>query len=328
MKMFKKICMSLSLVSLGLFATSCNSNADQIKIGVLQLATHGALDQTYEGFKDALESGGFVDGKQIKITFQNPEGQDSDMSTMAKSLVRDNELVLAIATPAAVAVQTAAKAQNSSAKILFTAVTDPVDAGLVASNEVPGGNITGTNDMNPVVQQIDLVKELIPSIKTLGILYTISEENSKVQAELAQARAEAVGLKVIVATVIDATDISSTTRKLINDGAEVIYIPTDNNLAKNIPSVTNISDELKVVTICGEGNMVTAGGTITLGINYYKLGKLTGEMAIEIIKNGKSPATMPVLSLSDSEYSISINDEAIEKIGIVVPDSIKSRISE
>ncbi len=328
MKLLKKlvICLGL-LVSTAVGITACGSTSNQdakIHIGILQISTHGALDAARAGFLDSLSAAGYVDGENIIIHFDNPEGDESTLSSMAKTAVRDNSLILAIATPTASAVQTAANLQNSQAKILFTAVTDAVDAHLVASNEHPGGNITGTSDMNPVELQIALIQELIPTIEKIGILYTISEENSEIQANLAKAQATKMGLETIVNTVSDSSEIASVTRALINSGAQAIYIPTDNNLASNMPGVIKVTNASQIPVICGEENMVFAGGTIALGIDYYKLGKLTGQMAIEIL-NGKSPSEMPVQFLPADEYSITINEENVQAIGITIPDSIRNR---
>ena len=149
-------------------------NKDEtINIGILQIATHGALDQAREGFIKALSDAGFENGKNIKITVMNPEGDSNNLQLMAKEVVRKNDLVLAIATDAAKAVKTASENEGIRIPILFTAVTDPVDAKLVDSIENVGGRVTGTSDINPVKEQIALIKQMNPNIKKLGILYTI-----------------------------------------------------------------------------------------------------------------------------------------------------------
>ncbi len=158
----------------------------RIKIGILQYTEHEALDEAKRGFIDGLAEAGFVDGENITILEENPHANANTMSLQAKKLVRKSDLILAIATQAANAVVNEAKKQKKDTPILFTAVTDPVDAKLIASPEKPGGNVTGTNDMNPIAEQISLVKELLPGAKKLGILYTASENNSAVQANIAK----------------------------------------------------------------------------------------------------------------------------------------------
>lgn len=300
---------------------------EQINIGILQMATHGALDAAREGFISALEDAGYKDGQQIKITVMNPEGDANNLQLMAKQLVRQSDLVLAIATDAAKAVKTACENEDIKIPVLFTAVTDAVDAKLVSSNESVGGRVTGTSDMNPVNEQIELVKQLNPNISKIGILYTISETNSKVQADMAAAKAESEGLTVKVATVTGATDIVQVTRQLINDGAQMIYVPTDNNLAKNMAAVAQVANELKIPVICGEENMVKAGGLITLGINYTKLGELTGKMAVEII-NGKQAKDLSVQTLSLDEYDLVVNTAVADIIEITIPEDILEKASK
>ncbi len=329
MKLFAKLGI-VSLLSC-LMTTSlvgCGETSNQkAKVGIIQYATFSALNSANDGFIEGLKQGGFEDGVNITISYDNPEGDSATLSALAKTIVRDNDLVLGIATPAATALQAAAQQQNSKTKILFTAVTDPADSKLVNSNANPGGNITGTSDMNPVELQIDLLKEVLPSADTVGILYTISESNSKVQSDLAEKEAAKQGLNTLVQTVSDVSDIAMSVRKLISDGADVIYIPTDNLLASNMPAVTNIAYESKIPVSAGEAGMVESGGTFALGIDYYNLGVLTGKMAAEIL-NGKDTASFPVGYLSADEYSLAINQEACNKIGLVIPNEVITKYGD
>ena len=164
MMKFKRLLLVLGLLLSVFGLASCEKSG--IQIGILQYATAGALDQAREGFIAGLEEHGYVDGDNIKIRVLNPYGNSNDNVNMAKSLVRSSDLILAIATPSATAVKVEADEQNIKTPILFTAVTDPVSAGLINSNEKPGGNITGTNDMNPINEQIELARELLPEAKS------------------------------------------------------------------------------------------------------------------------------------------------------------------
>ena len=331
MKVFKKFCFVFLMLLAFLFA-GCSMGEDDgthkaidkdktIKIGILQIATHGALDESRKGFIKSLEEAGFKDGENIKITIMNPEGDSANLQLMAKDIVRKNDLVLAIATDAAKAVKTACENEGRKIPVLFTAVTDAVDAKLVKDNNNVGGRVTGTSDINPVKEQIALVKQMSKDIKTLGILYTINETNSKVQANMAKAQAEADGLNVKEGTVTGATDIVQVTRNLISSGAEVLYVPTDNNLAKNIGIVAQIANEEKIPVICGEINPVKEGGLITYGINYFELGKITGEMAVKII-NGAQAKDLPVLGLPASKCDLAINMDTLRTIGFDMPKEI------
>ncbi|MBP3544660.1 MAG: ABC transporter substrate-binding protein, partial [Lachnospiraceae bacterium] len=154
--------------------TGCAAGGnDTIKVGVIQLAEHVALDASYQGFVDGLAEAGYVDGQNIVIDFNNAQGDQSNCTTIAQKLVNDkSDLILAIATPAA----QACAAQTSDIPILITAVTDPATSGLVASNEAPGGNVTGTSDLTPVAEQMKLLTQLLPEAKTVGILYCSAED--------------------------------------------------------------------------------------------------------------------------------------------------------
>ncbi len=299
---------------------------EKIKVGILQLVTHAALGAAKDGFIAGLKEAGFEDGKNIEIVLRNPEADVQAMNQMAEELVRNCDIVLAIATPAATALQTAAETTGRKVPILFTAVTDAVDAQLVESNEKPGGRITGTSDINPVTDQIDLIKELLPGVKKFGILYNISEPNSIVQARLAKEEAAKQNIQVVELTATDAQSLPSVTQQLINDGVEAIYLPTDNLVASNMPAIVEKCEAAKVPTICGEGGMVNAGGTLTYGINYFNLGKQTAAMAVKII-NGAKPSELPVETQPADALEVTANLESLARMGIELPESLRNKIN-
>ena len=326
MNILKKILVLLVLVCTGFLAVGCKEEK-QVKVGILQLVTHSALGAAKDGFIAGLKEAGYEDGKNIKIVLKNPEGDTPTLNQMAEELVRTCDIVLAIATPAATAVQTAAETTGRDIPILFTAVTDAVDAQLVESNENPGGNITGTSDINPVTDQIDLIKELLPGVKKFGILYNISEPNSIVQARLAKEEAAKQSLEVVELTATDAQSLPSVTQQLINDGVEAIFLPTDNLIASNMPAVVEKAEAAKVPTICGEGGMVENGGTITYGINYFNLGKQTAAMAAKILKGAK-PSELPVETQPADLLEITANLESLRKMEIELPESLKNKMNK
>lgn len=337
MSIIKKLLFLIVLVLVGTLFVGCQEKEEikddiipiektqTVNVGILQLVTHGALDAAREGFVAGLKEAGFEDGKNIKLTVKNPEADTATMNQMAEELVRSCDIVLAIATPAATALQTAAETTGRKVPILFTAVTDAVAAQLVDSNEKPGGRITGTSDINPVTDQIDLLKELLPDAKKFGILYNISEVNSQVQAKLAKEEGTKQGLEAIEKTATDAASLPSVVQQLINDGVSAIYLPTDNLVASNMPAIVEKCNAAKVPTICGEGQMVENGGTITYGINYFNLGKQTAAMAVKII-NGAKPSELPVETQPATQLEITVNEEALQEMGIELPKSIKDRL--
>ncbi len=313
----------VALATIGL--TSCG-NDDRLKVGVLQYATHDALDAAYDGIIEALTEAGYTDEK-IKIDLKNPQGEATPMATMAKKLVRESDIIFAIATPAAQAVKAELENQGKSIPTFFTAVTDGVDANLIASNDAPGGCITGTSDMNPVSDQIDLIKTLVPTATKIGILYTSAEDNSRIQAEMAEDAIDALGLTSVVKTVTSANDLQLTFNALANtDDVDAIYIPTDNLLAAQMIQVKELSKNSKVPVICGEESMVRKGGTGTLGINYKTLGNLTGGMAVDYLKNGTDVSTMAIKECKASELSYIINKTMCDELEIKIPASLADAI--
>lgn len=292
------------------------TEVEKIKIGVLQLVEHVALDEAREGFIKALADNGFVDGENIEIDIQNAQGDQSNLLTMSQRFVNQkSSLVLAIATGAA---QSAA-AQTKDIPILFTAVTEPVVAGLVTSNEVPGGNISGTNDMSPIKEQIELLLKLSSDVKTVGVLYTSSEDNSVLQAEIVKEVLEEKGLKFVEQTVTTSNDVQQATQSIVTK-CDAVYIPTDNTFASAMPIVAEVTQKAGIPVICGEEGPVKNGGLATLGLNYFNLGYQTGEMAVRVLK-GEDISKMPVESLTKYDYLI--NAETAKAIGVEIPEDLK-----
>jgi len=320
----KKISVFLSMLLVLLFMVACEKD-DKIKIGILQFVDAGALDDAREGFIKGLADNGFIDGENITITVENPKANQNTMITQAKKLVRENDLVLGIATPAAQALNNEAKAQNIKIPILFTAVTDPIAAGLITSNENPGDNVTGTNDMNPIEDQVKLAKELLPNATKLGIIYNTDETNSEIQANIAKDAAEALGFEVIINTFADPNQLRATTRDLAKN-SDIIYIPTDNIIAEAIDSLNDILIEEKVPAVVGEENLVAPIPALTVGINYYNLGLKTAEQAVLILKDNKKPSEIPSVGLDN--FELTINKEGLEAIGIEIPQTLLDRIRE
>ncbi len=320
MKKIKTLSVILFLL-LSLNFVGCNDS--RIKVGILQYVSVGALDQAREGIIEAFAKAGYTDKEVVFIT-RNPQAETTTLGNMSKDLLRQADLVIGIATPAAISLVNEAKNNNINKPILFTAVTDPVTANLVASNQAPGGNVTGTNDMNPVAEQIALAKELMPSLTKIGIVYTSSEVNSQLQVDLAIEKAEELGITIETATITSTNEIQQVTRSLItNKGIELLYVPTDNLVASSMSVVSQITKEFKIPTVCGEASMIDNGGFITLGIDYKKLGILTGEMAIKVLKGEKTPATFPVASLS--EFDLVVSKKVADEINFVIPQAILDR---
>lgn len=291
------------------------AEGEQFKIGILQLMEHDALDNARNGFLDALEEGGYAEGEKIVVDVQNAQGDQSNLKTMSQKFVNDKEdLILAIATPAAQSVA----AETQEIPILATAITDYPEAGLVESNEAPNVNLSGTSDRTPVKEQFALLKQILPDVKKVGIMYNSSEANSEIQARSAIEACEDLGLEYQEGTVTNVNDIQQVVQSIVGD-VDALYIPTDNTFASAIPLVASITDVEKVPVICGENGMVKGGGLATVGIDYYKLGQQTGKMAIRVLE-GEDISKMPVEFPDTTE--VCINLDTAEKIGITIPQEI------
>ncbi|MDR1536871.1 MAG: ABC transporter substrate-binding protein [Clostridiales bacterium] len=307
---------ALCLLSTGCSGDPASGSNKTIKIGILQIVDHVALDASRQGFIDELANQGYVDGQNIQIDYQNAQGDQSNLKAMSQKLVSDkSDLILAIATPSGQSVA----AETQDIPIVITAVTDPKDAGLVNSNEKPGTNVTGTSDMTPVALQLDLMLEVLPDVKTVGIMYNSGEVNSKIQGDLAVEKAAALGLQYEVATVTSTNDVAQVAESIASR-VDVIYVPTDNVIASSMPLLTKITDEHSVPVIAGEEGMLEGGGLITVGINYYSLGLMTGEMAVKILKGESQPQDMPIQYLDTS--SIVVNKVVADRLGITIPQNI------
>lgn len=286
------------------------------QVGIVQFVEHGALDAANQGFVDGLASKGFKENENVKFDRQNAQADQSNLQNIAQRFISNKvDLICAIATPAA---QTVAN-QTKDIPIVATAVTDYEQAKLVASNQEPKGNVTGTTDMNPVAEQVDLLLQIVPQVKTIGTIYSSSEVNSQTQVELMKKQAAAKGVQVLEATVSTVNDIQQAARSLIGK-VDAIYVPTDNILASAMPTLAVVTEEAKLPVICGESNMVKAGGLATLGVDYYKLGFQTGEMAADILSGKAKPASMSVQALK--EMKVTVNEAQAKKIGIAIPEEI------
>lgn len=286
------------------------------KVGILQYVQHQALDAAREGFIKALAEEGFVDGKTVILEYQNGQAsQDINASIADRFIAQPVDLVLAIATPSVQAVA----GKTDTIPILGTAVTDYVLAKLVKSNEVPGFNVSGTTDMNPVEDQIALLKRLVPDAKTMGIIYSPNEVNSQLQADLARAEAEKLGMKVEVVTVNNTNDVQQAAVSIL-EKVDALYVPTDNILASSIALVAEEALIRKVPIAAGEEGLVRGGAAFTIGINYFKLGEQTGRMAAQILRGEAKVGDMPIQRQNDFEYLI--NKTFCDAIGLEIPEDL------
>lgn len=302
--------------------TAAPAAGKQLTIGIAQYVEHPALDAAREGFIAELAKNGYEDGKQIKIDTKSAQGNMDTAISIAQKFEADKvDLVLAIATPTA----QAAAQTSKEIPVLFTAVTDPVEAGLVKTMEKPEGNVTGTSDMNPVEEQLKLIKELKADAKTVGIIYSSGEVNSKVQVDAAKAVADKLGLTIQEAAITSATEVKQAAESMVGK-VDAYYIPTDNMVVSSIAAVLGVAEAQKIPVIAGEENSVKSGAIATYGIDYAKLGAQTADMAVKILKGEAKPGDMPVETQADMK--LVLNKKAAENMGVTIPQSMLDRAGE
>ena len=290
--------------------------AEKVNVGIVEFVEHAALDAANKGFVEGLASKGYKEGQNIAYDRQNAQADQSNLQNIAHRFVNNKvNLICAIATPAA---QTVANV-TSDIPIVATAVTDYKTAKLVKDNAKPGTNVTGTTDMNPVEQQLDLLWKVVPNAKSVGTIYCSSEVNSQLQVDILKKAATAKGVTIKEATVSNVNDIQQAARSLVGK-VQAIYVPTDNVLASAMPTLVSVTEEAKLPVICGEGGMVKAGGLATLGVDYYKLGFQAGEMAADILSGKSKPADMAIQA--QKEFKAMVNLKEAEKIGLKVPEDV------
>ena len=300
-------------------SAAASAPTGQLNVGIIQLVEHQALDAANKGIVDELAARGYKDGGKIKIDQQNAQADQSNMKNIAQRFVSNNSaLIFAIATPAAQTVANTTK----TIPIVGTAITDYQTARLVKSNEKPGTNVTGSSDMNPIAEQAQLIKDFVPNLKTLGVIYNSSEVNSEVQVNALKTVAQKMGVTLKIATVSNVNDIQQAANSLVGK-VQAIYIPTDNVLASAMPTLIKVTNQAKLPVICGEPNMVKKGGLATIGIDYYELGKIAGDMGADILDGKSKPENMAIRY--QQQFKAMVNAKTAKEIGIQIPDSVKSK---
>ncbi|MDR1427021.1 MAG: ABC transporter substrate-binding protein [Bifidobacteriaceae bacterium] len=281
-------------------------------IGITQIVDHPSLNLIREGFKDALVQAG------VEATYdeQNAQNDQSNAATIAGSFAADAsiDLIVAIATPTAQAVVQ----QIADRPVLFAGVTDPVDAGLVPSFEPSGTNVTGTSDLNPNANPVGLIQEIVPDVKTVGVLYSSAEANSEVQVEAYRAEAEPLGIEIEAQAITNTSEVATGAQAL--EGVDAILIPTDNTVVAALEAVIQFAEQAKIPLFSADAESVDRGTVATRGISYYDVGLRTGEMAVQILRDGVDVGSIPTLVVEDTE--LKVNPAAADRMGISVPEAI------
>lgn len=280
---------------------------EPIRIGIVQYVDHEALNDANQGFVDRMMASDY--GDRIEWDQQNATGNQSVLQSIVEKTARDNDYLFAIATPAAQVLA----AVESEKPILIAAVTDPVAAGLAESMESPGRNVTGTSDLAPIEDQVDLLLNSFPDTQRVGMIYNSSEVNSQVQAEKAQEVLEGRGIEVEIATVTSTNDIAQNLTPLVSK-VDAMFMVTDNTIDSAIVLVGDIAKEAGIPTIGSSDSVVLTNGLATLSNAYYDYGAQTADMLIRILDEGLDPADMPIELGKD--FQLVVNEDYAKAIGV------------
>jgi putative ABC transport system substrate-binding protein len=311
----KKLICFFSL--LFLISPTADGQTKSFKISVNQFVEHPALDSVLKGFKDYLSD------NKIKIDYNvhNAQGQMATANQIGHQIMGEKpDLILAIATPSSQACAQALKKSPNMKKtpFLFAAVTDPVAAGLVKDPKRPGGNITGVSDMLPMDKHMKMIKEFVPDLKNLGVLYNSGEANSKVTVKLIREEGRRMGFNVIDATVSKSSEVYQAAKSLAGK-VEAVFVPTDNTVVSGLESAVKVCTQVKIPLFAADVASVKRGAVAAMGFDYYKHGRQTGAMALRIFK-GASPREMPVET--QKELQLHINIKYAKLMGANVPEDL------
>lgn len=318
--MNKKVLGALVLLAGTLVATGVAEKMTETRVanvptvGVLQFMSHPALDAIYEGLREGLEDSGYQIGRTVKIDFQNAQGDQSNLKTMATRFEDEDAAVsVGIATPAAVAVANTIKAKP----VIFSASTNPIGAKLVKTYAHPGSNVTGVSDQAPLAAHLKMMRALMPDLKTVGIIYTSSDDSATTEAKKFEKLVKQAHLQVKLYSIASSNDLNQTSLQMVqNHNVDAVFVPTDNTIAGAMTTLIKNTDEANVPVFPTVDTMVAAGGVAAESINQKQIGIMTGKMIAKVLKGAK-PKTIPVQFMKQG--TLVINKAQAAKLGIHIP---------
>ncbi len=305
------------MVVLVCFMTGYSLYAQTYRVSVNQFVEHPALDAVLKGFQDQLKE----QGLDVKYKIHNAQANMGTATQIANQILGENpDIVLAIATPSAQASAQALKKAPADFKatLLFSAITDPVSAGLVSNLEAPGGRITGVSDMTPMAQHISMIKQFYPDMQKLGVMYNAGEANSKVLVKMMEEQSKVMGFQLVSATASKSSEVYQAAKGLVGR-VDAVYIPTDNTIVAGLEAAIKVGIQHKLPIFAGDVDSVKRGAVAAMGFDYYKHGVQTGAMAAKILK-GQNPATTSVEM--QEKLLLHINKTYAAKMGVTIPKAM------
>ena len=317
-----------AMMTMGLL-TGCKSSDSQsgdaeYTIGISQFAEHGSLDNCREGFIEGLKEEGIEEGENLKIEYKNAAADQGTAKQISDTFVSDKvDLICGIATPSAQAAFNSA--MNSDIPVIYTAVTDPAEAKLVDDEGNPVGEITGTSDELPIKEQLEMIREILPDAKKVGILYTTSEANSVSALSTYKKLAGDYDLEIVEKGVTQTADISLAAEELLGE-VDCLTNLTDNTVVNSLATIHDKANAQKIPVFGSEIEQVKLGCLAAEGLDYIKLGKQTGKMAAQVLKGEKKASEIKYETIS--EPGLYVNTKAAENLGITIDESLVSQAVE
>jgi putative tryptophan/tyrosine transport system substrate-binding protein len=295
---------------------ACTSNSSpQLKsVSVTQIVEHPSLNAVRDGLQEELTAAGLTPDK-LKWQWESAQGNPATATQIAQKFAGESpNVIVAISTPSA---QSAAQAAKQT-PVVFSAVTDPINAKLVSQLEKPGGMITGVRDFAPVDKHLELIAKLLPQAKRVGVIYNAGESNSVSIVNFLKQSAPAKQMTIVEATVSNTAEVGSAAKSLVGR-ADLIYVPTDNTIVSALNSVLQVGIQNKLPVFAGDNESVEKGAIASLGFNYRDIGKQTGKIVVRIL-NGEAPGAIAVES--PTKVELVVNPKAAQQMGVKIPDAM------
>lgn len=311
----KQTAMTIAAASALTFAVGQAAVAASVTVATTAIIEHPVIDTIRDGIRDELVARGYVLGKDLSITYENAQGSTVTAAQIARKLVGATpDVIVPITTPSAQAVVAA----TDKIPVVFSAITDPVGAKLVASMRRPGANVTGTTDLSPIKQHLELIRKVTPKARKIGVIYNPGEANSVSLIRLIREHGPALDLTIVEATAPKSAEVLSAARSLVGR-VDAIYLPTDNTVISVIEAVIKVGVDNQIPVFAGDADSVPRGAIAALGFNYYDVGRQTGAMVHRVLQ-GEAPGDMPVQL--PAKLELHINPAMAKKMGVAIPGDI------
>ncbi|AWJ83223.1 ABC transporter permease [Azospirillum sp. TSH58] len=301
--------------------TSAAAFAQTKTVAITAIVEHPALDATRDGVVEALKAAGYTPGDTLKVEYQSAQGNPATAAQIARQFAGARpDVIVPISTPSAQAVVAATR----DIPVVFTAVTDPVGAQLVRSLDKPGANVTGVSDMAPVAEHVALIREIVPSVKRLGVLYNAGEPNSVSLVKALKDEAQKAGLTVVEATATKSADAQPAARSLVGK-VDAVYVPLDNTVVSALESVVAVGQQAKLPVFSADTDSVARGTVASIGFDYRQVGRQTGEAVVRILK-GEKPGDVPVTFAKGTD--LFVNPKSAAAMGVTIPEAVIQRATK